>query len=147
MCVPPGGLDTMGYTEEQISAACLYGPTKVPPLLKKHRSPAAAQASTKIQNLPITTYYYDQVQWGMHLMQRNKLLRTDPEHVPSMFCYFVVWTPQYSQVCSVPYCPIYAQGMEDLARTFMRKKFTNLVRLKQKGELRPGEVEYTIHFD
>ena len=123
-----GRLDVYGAGQE---GPDLYGPITLPLL-----SGGSSSATTK-RRLPITAYYYDQVQWGMGLGLRQGLLRTGP-CCPSMKCYFVVWTPAYSQLCEVPYDQAYADHLRKLAAAFMRDRYAPCVELKLGGHLRYG---------
>ena len=80
------------YTADTRFDDCLYGPTRIPP------APYQVGSETL---LPITKYYYDQVQWGMDILLADGFLRTNPTHCPEMRCYFAVWTPSATQICTV----------------------------------------------
>lgn len=116
--------------------ACLYGPTRVPP-----RYPTAE--STQQLNLPITKYYYDQVQWGMEILLRNGILRTHSRFCPTMKTYFVVWTRKYSTLCQVPRIAGYGQWLTQEADEFIAK-LEPILKMRINGDLEEGEVEYTI---
>ena len=92
--------------------------------------------SSKRELFPIPGHYYDQVQWGMGLGVRQKLLYTkSPTYSPSMKCYFVVWTPNYSQLCEVPMDVGYAEHLRALALDFMENHYFPAVKLKLSGDL------------
>ena len=129
--------DDSTLSDAEIKASCLYGPTQVPP-----KPYTGTEASL---NLPITTYYYDQVQWGMDIMSKNNILRINSKHTPVMHCYFAVWTPRYTQICSVPYNPAYASWLSTKVTEFMRNEYIPAMRLKQSGELETGHTEFTLH--
>ena len=120
------------------SGICLYGPTCVPP------KPFASQGEQQV-TLPIPPYYYDQVQWGMDILMEDEFLRTHPVHCPTMHCYFVVWTPKFSQLCVVPRHPAYAKWLQKRARRFMEREYLRTMRQKQAGRLKRGETEFVLH--
>ena len=91
--------------------------------------------------LPIPAHYYDQVQWGMGLgIQQDLLYTKSREHGPTMKCYFVVWTPNYSQLCEVPFDKTYAEHLRQTALSYMSKYYFPAVELKLSGDLEYGKT-------
>lgn len=125
--------------------SAIYGPISLPLKRKNkvdnticpqplHRSGNAESKTWKA----ITPYYYDQVQWGMRVMQSCKLLRTNPVHMPRMQCYFVVWTPQFTQLTIIPYDEGYAKHMLVMVDLFYKKYYLPNLMLKLCGKLPHG---------
>lgn len=133
---PPPGVSLDIYSSD--SPVCLYGPSDVPP--------KPFSSDVERQTLPIPPYYYDQVQWGMDIMLADGFLRTHPVHCPEMRCYFVVWTPRFSQLCVVPRCAEYGAWLNKRSKHFMEKQYLPAMRLKQSGRLPHGETEFVLHF-
>lgn len=129
--------DNKFWTLEEKKEASIYGPERVPPSFP-------GRTKTQRHDLPIKIYYYDQVQWGMRLLLDNGILSQNETHMPTMKCYFVVWTPKYSNISSIPYCPEYSNWMLKEVDTFMAQKYLKTMRLRQSGKLKPGTVEFTI---
>lgn len=133
------GLDIYSQTSGKPT---LYGPIVLP--LPRNLGTTPQPLVTRFSggrapSLPITAYYYDQVQWGMALGQRQQLLRPRPGE--AMKCYFVVWTPKYSQFCEVPFDKGYGDYLIGLATRFMKEDYFPTLQLKLDGHLPLGAIQ------
>jgi hypothetical protein len=119
--------------------------------------------------LPCPTYYYAQIQYGMHLLRGNFI------DARNTHTYFVVWSPAGAgqcevpwvvgsatppraggsivtaatphgliQVCRVPYNPTAGQYLIKCAADFWTKKYAPAAVLKEMGALEHGETHPTI---
>jgi hypothetical protein len=116
--------DVFGVHYYEKEKPCLYGPCSVPPVRKKGTMDTDyLKKNPHAQLLPITAYYYDQVQWGMEVMAQCGILKTQATHSPRMFCYFVVFTPRYTQVSKIPFDEGYAKYLKTIAYQFLETKY------------------------
>ena len=124
----------------------IYGPITIPIPCKNVLTPnplpkpLRRQSGHTGQVKAITPYYYDQVQWGMRVMSSCNILKTNPVHVPVMKCYFLVWTPQYTQLSVIPYDKNYGNYMLQMVNLFHERYYLPNLILKLARKLPYGKA-------
>lgn len=126
--------------------SALYGPLVAPPLCTNFMNPSKRRSKKEERDLtnklvlPITPYYYDQVQWGMGVMKRCGILHENVVYEPVLKCYFVVWTPHFTQISSIPFDSAYCEHLVRTNIMFYKDYYIPNMLLKQKNQLAFGEV-------
>ena len=139
---PPAGKNVFPNSKSAAQILVCTVRWRLLPLKNPLNRRAKFPQTQNVQNetVAITPYYYDQVIWGMDLMTRCGILRTNPVHVPVMKCYFMVWTPKYSQLSTVHFDKTYANHVRKCAEFYMRNMYIPSVAMKRKDELEFGTI-------
>ena len=82
----------------------------------------------------------------MRVMQTCDILKTNPVHMPVMQCYFVVWTPRFTQLTVIPYDSGYAKHMLVMVNRFYRRYYLPNLILKLCDKLPHGQVVRPGHY-
>lgn len=117
----------------------LYGPMSLPKRhldnQKKLRNPN--YHASKKKQLGITSYYFDQVNYGMGLLSSDScgILTKNPK------CFFLVWTFGPVQMFVVDYDPDYYQYQKQMAHDFWHNRYVPARVLQSQNRLAYGEIE------
>ena len=77
-------------------------------------------------SLPVRKDHYDQVQWGLHILGRTGLLKSNPSESHPIVCYFVAYTPRYTEVTVIPENKAIGNHFRQLAIDFIKKNYLTL---------------------
>ena len=118
----------------------LYGPIRVPSrwLDNDKTIPNPTYTGTQ-KKIRWTRYYLDQVNWGMGLLLREKILTPNP------ICHLVVWTFGPVQFDTVDFDKHYYEYQRSMAEDFWKNRFVTGLLQKSEGLLDYKQITPTLH--